>query len=51
MTPLDNQLQCGLSHLNRKLFLSRPHKPEGLEEILKHQKSPQPDVAVRKSTG
>ena len=39
-TPLDNQLECGLSHLNRKLFLSRPHKPEGLKEI-----------ALGKSTG
>ena len=37
-TPLDNQLQCRLSHLNRKLFLSRPHKPEGLKKILKHPK-------------
>ena len=37
-TPLDNQLQCRLSHINRKLFLSRPHKPEGLKEILKHPK-------------
>ena len=50
-TPLENQLQCRLSHLNRKLFLSRPHKPEGLKEILKHPKSPQPDIAVGKSTG
>ena len=37
-TPLDNQLQCILNHLNKKLFLSRPHKPEGLKEILKHPK-------------
>ena len=29
-------------------FLPRPHKPEGLKEILKLPKSPQPDVAVRK---
>ena len=37
-TPLDNQLQCRLSHINKKLFLSWSHEPEGLKEILKHPK-------------
>ena len=50
-TPLDNQLQSKLSHILRNLFLSRSDKPEGLKEILDTQKSPQPDVAVGKSTG
>ena len=38
-THLDNQLQCRLSHLNRKLLLSRPNKPEGLKRNFETPKS------------
>ena len=48
--PLNNQLQYK-SHIVRNLFLSRPNRPEELKESLDTQKSPQPDVAVGKSTG